>query len=85
MFKEDSQGCLYYESKKTKISYSLLEGITNNNHTSDIVFIFRDATPKETENDYYGEVINWCYDGFNNLDFMEKQIKEYEKNFEKEK
>lgn len=78
MFKKDSQGCLYYESEKTKLEYSLLEGRTNNDYTSDIVFIFREPTPKDIENDYYGEVVNWCYGGFEDLDFMEKQIKEYE-------
>lgn len=71
----DSQGNLNYRGK---YDYSLLEGIASSGATSDIVFIFREATPEEIKNDYYGEVINWCYGGFDNLDFMEKQIKKYE-------
>lgn len=71
----DSQGNLNYRGK---YEYSLLEGIASSGATSDIVFIFREATPEEMDNGFYGEVANWCYDGFNNLDFMENQIKEYE-------
>lgn len=78
MFKKDSQDSLYYLSDKTNIEYSLLEGLTNKRFTSDIVFIFREATPTEMENDYYGEVIGWVFDGFNELEFVESKIKEYE-------
>ncbi len=77
MFKEDIQGNLEYISKSDRI-YSLLEGVTNKGNTSDIVFIFREATPDEMDNDYYGEVIDWVYDGFANLEFVEQKIKEYE-------
>lgn len=79
MFKKDSLGNTYYLSTKTNIEYQLLVGITNNGYTSDIVFIFREASTEEMENDYYGEVIGWVYDGFNDFDFIEKKIINYEK------
>lgn len=74
-FLRDSQGSLYYQSK---YEYSLLEGMTDKGYTSDIMFIFREPTQEDIANDYYGEVIGWVFDGFNELDFVEKKIKEYE-------
>lgn len=78
MFQEDSQGNLMYVSENG-IEYSLLEGITDKGNTSDIVFIFREPTPEEMDNDYYGEPIDWVYGGFQELEFVANKIKEYEK------
>lgn len=77
MFKRDSQGSLYYEGK-SGIKFSLLEGLTDKGFNSDILFIFREATQEEMSNDYYGEVIGWVYGGFEELDFVEEKIKNYE-------
>lgn len=82
MFKRDSQNSLYYEGKNG-IEYSLLEGITDSNKTSDIVFIFREPTKEDLKNDYYGEVVAWVYGGFEELEFVEDKIKEYEEKLEK--
>lgn len=79
MFKRDSKENLYYESEKTGRIYSLLEGIASNGSNSEIVFIFRNATEEEQDNDFFGEVVSWLYCGFEDLDFIEKIIVEYEK------
>ena len=78
MFKEDTQGNTYYLSKSNR-EYQLLIGITNKGYTSDIVFIFKEATPEEMEKGYYGEVVDWVYDGFSDLSFIEQKILEHEK------
>lgn len=87
MFKRDSQGSLYYESENG-IEYSLLLGVTDKDYTSDILFIFRNATIEEQDNDYYGEVVDFVYGGFDcfndthglsSKDFVEERIKAYER------
>lgn len=77
MFKRDTQGCLYYESK-SGIEYSLLEGKTDNGKTSDIVFIFREATEEDHDKGFHGEVVNWKYGGFQDLTYLEEDIIDYE-------
>lgn len=79
MFKRDKGGSLYYEGKYAK--YSLLEGITDNKLTSDIVFIFREPTEEQiiSEN-YVGEVIGFVYGAFEDLSAIEDTIKRYEEN-----
>lgn len=77
MFRRDTQGCLYYEST-SGIEYSLLEGKTDNGKTSDIVFIFREATEEDHDKGFYGEVVNWKYGGFQDLKFLEEDIIDYE-------
>lgn len=82
MFKRDSQDSLYYESEKTGRIYFLYEGMTSSGFTSDMVFIYKEATLDEMDNDdYYGEVIAWVYGGFEELDFVEQKIKEYEESY----
>ena len=78
MFKKDSKENLYYESTKTGIIYSLLEGIASNGGNSEIVFIFRNSSEEEQDNGYFGEVVNWIYCGFEDLEYIEKIIKNYE-------
>lgn len=78
MFKKDNQNSLYYESEKTGRIYFLYEAVTSSGCTSDMVIIYKEATPEEMDNGYYGEVIAWVYDGFNELGFIEMQIEDYE-------
>ena len=69
---------LHYEGKHY---YSLLEGKTSNGYTSDILFIYREATEQELANNYVGEVVTWLY-GATNLNalkgIIEYEIKKYE-------
>ena len=63
-----------------KYDYSLLEGMTDKEFTSDILFIFREPTIEEIDNGFTGEVVNFLYGGFSNLNNIEEMIIEYEKN-----
>lgn len=74
-FYNDSQDNLCYRGK---YEYSLLEGMTDKGYSSDIVFIFREPTQKDIEEGFTGEVVSFVYGGFDNLDFIEREIKEYE-------
>lgn len=84
MFKRDSQGNLYYESEN-KIDYSLLVGMTDKNMTSDVLFVFREPTEDNIDNGFTGEVVDFVYGGFSDIDvsdklqYIEMRIKEYEK------
>ena len=80
MFKERN-GEIYYLSDKG-IEYSLLLGKTNNDLSSDIIFVLREPTEQEIEEqDFCGEVIGFTYGGFRHLEkeFIEDMIKKYEK------
>ena len=80
MFKERDKE-IYYLSDNG-IEYSLLLGKTSNDLSSDIIFVFREPTEQEIEEqDFCGEVIGFTYGGFWHLekDFIEKMIKNYEK------
>ena len=73
----DSDGSIEYKTKNNL--YSLLEGKTSNDLTSDILFIYRE--PKFLENDVIpGEVVDFIYGGFSNdnLKNVEEIIKKYE-------
>ena len=84
MFKKNKQGNLYYESENN-IEYSLLLGVTDKGMSSDTIFIFREPTEENIENSFTGEVVGFVYGGFCDLDiddkleYVEDQIKEYEK------
>ncbi len=75
MFKTTRDG-IYYISDKYE--YSLLEGKTSNGYTSDMVFIFREPTQEDYDRNFYGEVVDWIFDGFNQLAAIEEIIKDYE-------
>lgn len=77
-FNYDSQGDIFYQGK---YYYSILEGKTKNNYTSDILFIFREPIFEDEENIISGEVVDFVYGGFNNeiaYDYIENAIKKYE-------
>lgn len=78
MFKEDSNGAIYYATEN--YVYSLLEGIDDKGYTSDIVFIYREPKWLDLDVDM-GEVVSFVYGGFDHLakDFIEEEIKKYEK------
>lgn len=61
------------------ITYSLLVGKTFNGLTSDIVFIFREPSEEEQNNDFYGCVVDWVYCGWECLEIIESIIINYEK------
>lgn len=77
-FNYDSQGDIYYQGK---YYYSLLEGKTRNNYTSDIIFIYKEPIFIDDKKIIQGKVIDFVYGGFDNLayDYIEEKIKEYEK------
>lgn len=74
-FYRDSQDNLCYRGK---YEYSLLNGVTDKGFSSDILFIFREATHEDIEKGFTGEVVGFVYGGFDDLDFVERVIKEYE-------
>lgn len=75
---KNSDGSLIYKTKNN--TYSLLEGFTNNNLKSDILFIYKEPTFKENDA-IPGEIVNFMYGGFSeeNLKDVETIINNYEK------
>ena len=85
MFERDNiQNNLGYRSSNGTY-YSLLLGMTDNLFSSDIVFIFME--PHDNGNGYFvdGKVIGYTYGGFEDTEYIEKVIKEYEENKERGK
>ena len=83
-FKYDTNGDIYYQGK---YYYSILEGKTRNNKTSDILFIYREPIFKSDSEVINGEVVDFVYGGFNSssdiaYDYIENSIKKYEENKE---
>ena len=76
-FFRDCQNSLHYRGEKYE--YSLLDGVTDTGYTSDIMFIFREPTSEELDNNFAGAVVDFVYGGFEDLDFVEQRILEYEK------
>lgn len=71
MFLKDNAGSLYYKSDIR--NYYLFEGKTNNNLTSDIIFIVYFTKDIETK------LVDFIYGGFDNLQAIEETIKRFEK------
>jgi len=75
---KNSDGSLIYKTENN--TYSLLEGFTNNNLKSDILFIYKEPTFKENDA-IPGEIVNFMYGGFSeeNLKEIKNIIEKYEK------
>lgn len=75
MFKNTQCGLVYIGSDQ--LQYELLEGLTSNGYTSDIIFII-DRNGEENP----GKIIDFVYGGFRNLakDYIKEKVEEYIKN-----
>jgi hypothetical protein len=80
MFKEKRDGLCYEGSDG--LEYELLEGISSNGFTSDIIFII-DRNDKDGEINP-GIIISFVYGGFRHLekDFIKEEVEKYIKNKE---
>ena len=72
MFIEKYDG-LYYIGSDNK-NYELLEGVSSNGYTSDIIFIL-DRNGEENP----GKIIDFVYGGFRNLakDYIKEKVENY--------
>ena len=72
MFKQTQFGLVYIGSDR--LQYELLEGLTSNGYTSDIIFIL-DTNDQEKPQ---GIIIDFVYGGFeDNKDYIQNQIEKY--------
>ena len=72
MFKDTQCGLVYIGSDQ--LQYELLEGLTSNGYTSDIIFIL-DTNDKEKPQ---GVIVDFVYGGIEeNKDYIQNQIEKY--------
>lgn len=72
MFKNTKCGLVYIGSDQ--LQYELLEGLTSNGYTSDIIFIL-DTNNKEKPQ---GVIVDFVYGGIEeNKDYIQNQIEKY--------